>query len=130
MVFLVLTAAVGSVALAADEPSAGSAVERETGSANEAGVKGRVPREVREATAISALAMWAGILAIGLTLVAMVIFWGRRLRRVARERGFSSTAPDPLWYLKSSSTAHSANRSEDLGPAENKPNDFDDRPLP
>jgi hypothetical protein len=44
--------------------------------------------------------MWCGILALGVVLIAVVILWGRRLRRANRRQPAASTSPDPFWYLK------------------------------
>ncbi len=55
----------------------------------------------------AALALWCVILFVGLALIVMVMIWGRHLRRNVSRRSapFSSTAPDPLWYLKKKPTA-------------------------
>jgi hypothetical protein len=47
-----------------------------------------------------ALAMWCGVLVIGLALLTMIVVWGRSLRALARRKPIAPTAPDPLWYLK------------------------------
>jgi hypothetical protein len=47
-----------------------------------------------------ALAMWCGVLVIGLALLTMIVVWGRSLRSLARRKPIAPTAPDPLWYLK------------------------------
>jgi hypothetical protein len=59
-----------------------------------------VDAAIRGKVFFSAFLMWFGVLGIGLALVAMVIFWGRRLRRSVRHEPLPTTTPDPLWYLK------------------------------
>jgi hypothetical protein len=49
---------------------------------------------------MTALALWCGILVIGLALLTMIVVWGRSLRALARRKPTPPTAPDPLWYLK------------------------------
>jgi len=51
---------------------------------------------------LSAMILWCVIVFVGLALVAMVMIWGRRLRRAVRRQPTASTVPDPLWYLKKS----------------------------
>jgi hypothetical protein len=47
-----------------------------------------------------ALAMWCGVLVIGLALLTMIVVWGRSVRSLARRKPIAPTAPDPLWYLR------------------------------
>jgi hypothetical protein len=56
----------------------------------------------RKAEFLSAMILWCVIVFVGLTLVAMVMVWGRRLRRAVRRQPAAPTVPDPLWYLKKS----------------------------
>ncbi len=49
---------------------------------------------------LMALALWCGVVVIGLALLTMIVVWGRSLRSLARRRPIPTTAPDPLWYLK------------------------------
>jgi hypothetical protein len=49
---------------------------------------------------MTALALWSLIVVAGLALLTMTIVWGRSLRSAIRRKPSASTAPDPLWYLK------------------------------
>ncbi len=49
---------------------------------------------------LTALALWCGVVVIGLALLTMIVVWGRSLRSLARRKPIAPTAPDPLWYLK------------------------------
>jgi hypothetical protein len=54
----------------------------------------------RLAEKVVALGLWIAIVVVGLALLTVVMVWGRWLRRLARGKPRSPTAPDPLWYLK------------------------------
>jgi hypothetical protein len=66
--------------------------------------KNPVPEAPRPAQRLGdkvlALGLWIAIVVVGLALLSVVMVWGRRLRRLARGKPRSPTAPDPLWYLK------------------------------
>jgi hypothetical protein len=49
---------------------------------------------------LTALALWCAVLVAGLALLSVVVVWGRSVRNLARRKPLPSTAPDPLWYLK------------------------------
>ncbi len=46
------------------------------------------------------MAALAGIVIVGLSLMALVWFWGHRVRRTARTPLPEQTTDDSLWYLK------------------------------
>ncbi len=41
----------------------------------------------------------AGLIVLGLTLMAITVVWGARLRRIVRRPVEPSSKPDELWYL-------------------------------
>jgi hypothetical protein len=49
---------------------------------------------------VLAVALWFGIVVVGLVLLTVVMVWGRWLRKLARRKPVPPSAPDPLWYLK------------------------------
>lgn len=55
--------------------------------------------------AMAGLAAVAGIAIVGISLMALIIIWGRRLRRLNRQPLPASPLKDELWFLKPSSTA-------------------------
>jgi hypothetical protein len=59
-------------------------------------------RATRQRGFYSAIFMWCAILALGVVLLSITLFWGRRLRRNLRREPPRSSVPDPLWYLKAS----------------------------
>lgn len=64
---------------------------------------------------MTALALWCLIVAVGLGLLTMTIVWGRSLRSLIRRKPSASTAPDPLWYLKTKPPLPPAPAATDAG---------------
>lgn len=56
-------------------------------------------REARRAAG-AAVYLLAGILAVGILLIALVMIWGHRLRRIIRTAPARSTSLDEFWYLR------------------------------
>lgn len=76
--------------------SGNGVVEHETGSTTEPA------RKPRQDVVTAALLVIGGIAAVGLFLMALTIFWGGRLRRLARRPLPEQSPIDELWYLKPS----------------------------
>jgi hypothetical protein len=89
---------------AAEEPKPAASnvkVDRPDGPAHGAAPAGReIDLQRRVRARIVALTLWCAILVVGLALLAIVMAWGRSVRTLARRKPAPSTAPDPLWYLK------------------------------
>ena len=56
--------------------------------------------EEREKAVTAAVYLFAGILFVGFVLIAFVVFWGARMRRIVRAKQPRPTAVDDLWYLR------------------------------
>jgi len=125
---LLLAAPFEGVASAADSPkAAASPAPTATAKAPE-GKRPALPAG-RRVEFLSALILWCVIVFVGLALVAMVMVWGRRLRRAVRRQPTASTVPDPLWYLKRDPSALTqANRAGPLEEKETGP-DAEGRPT-
>ena len=54
----------------------------------------------RKRAADVAVVLLGGIVCIGVVLLAFVLLWGRRTRRIARQRSSKPTTLDGTWYLK------------------------------
>lgn len=80
----------------------------------------------RERVVTAGTMVLVGIVAVGLTLIAVVMILGRRFRRVARQRPASPTVVDELWYLKSKKTPTSTNPQLNEGAGSN----FDEPQTP
>lgn len=57
-------------------------------------------QEARERVATAATILLALVAFIGLALLALVMFWGYRTRRIARTPLPPARQPDPFWYLR------------------------------
>lgn len=64
------------------------------------GAPAKPNRTDRQIKAVSGLAALAGIIIAGLSLVALVLVWGRRLRRQLRRAPADTTAGADFWFLK------------------------------
>ena len=56
--------------------------------------------EEKQRAATAAVYLAAGVAFVGILLIALVLIWGVRVRRLARTRVPSQSHPDPLWYLR------------------------------
>ena len=75
---------------------------------------------------MAGLVIVAGILALGLALIALVIVWGHRARGVSRRPLDSAAEGDPLWFLKPEKPA---SESPARGPGDDAAaGDDDERP--
>ena len=61
----------------------------------------------RERAAGIGFVLLAGIVSSGILLIAGVLIWGRRMRRISRQRT-DGTPLDPLWYLRGRPPANSS----------------------
>lgn len=55
----------------------------------------------KEGMATVAVLLLAGIAAIGVATIGMIVIWGFRVRRTIREPLPKTAKPDELWYLRS-----------------------------
>ena len=87
--------------LAADEPKAAAVDKVEKADKAESPAR-EIPVAARRDgnEKIVALALWFGIVVVGIALLSVIMVWGRSLRAMARRKPKPPTAPDPLWYLK------------------------------
>jgi hypothetical protein len=94
---------------AADEPKPAAPNDKVNPPDNPApggAAPGRViGNESRARARMTALALWCGILVVGVALLMIVVVWGRSVRTLARRKPVVSTVPDPLWYLKTKPAA-------------------------
>ncbi len=87
-------------------------------------------RHVKNNEFLLALSLWVGVLVIGLSLLAMIVSWGRSVRNLARGKPRPPTAPDPLWYLKPKAAAPAASASTESGPDTGEPGSDASTPTP
>jgi hypothetical protein len=84
----------------------------------------------RKVEFLSAVVLWCALVALWLGLLAMVMMWGRRLRRALRRESSASTAPDPFWYLKKGPSAVTHGNEPDRLKETETGEDSDGRPMP
>ena len=92
---LLLVSFAPNEAVRADAPpeiAAGEAVEP-------VGGEDPAQKEARQAAGV-AVYLLAGILVIGIFLIALVMVWGHRWRRIIRTSPSKSTSLDEFWYLR------------------------------
>ncbi len=115
-----LLAQPGAGRVAAEEPKSAVAPDKP----QQAAVPAPDPagrRHVKNNEFLLALSLWVGVLVIGLSLLAMIVSWGRSVRNLARGKPRPPTAPDPLWYLKPKPAAPAASASAESGPDNGEP---------
>jgi len=78
-------------------------------------------RHLKNNEFLLALSLWVGVLVIGLSLLAMIVSWGRSVRSLARGKPRPPTAPDPLWYLRPKPAAPAASASTESGADNGEP---------
>ncbi len=79
----------------------------------------RMSAKSRRERVASAVLMLAGLICTGVVLVAFVLIWGRRVRRLAAQ-GLQKCAPvDELWFLKQRSAARDQPDAPRASPPEN-----------
>jgi hypothetical protein len=66
-----------------------------------------------------AFAMWAGIIFGGVILLALVVMWGNRTRRLARSPLPPIAKRDELWFLKPKPSADDAEPAGPVDPGSN-----------
>lgn len=76
----------------------------------------------REQIATIAMTMFAGILCGAIFLLALILIWGRRLRRLARASTPKPTAVNETWYLKpdKEDSAARSDDSDDIPPRQSE----------
>ena len=68
--------------------------------------------EAKEHVVTAAIFLLGLIAFVGLVLLALVIFWGYRTRRIARTPLPRTTQPDPFWYLRPDKNAPPADEQQ------------------
>jgi len=95
--------ALGRVAVAQEQPAPGEAGAREQVE-TVGGPPESLPSADEEAARRRAystgIVMLGGILICGVSLVALALLWGNRMRRIARQPLPKVAPRDDLWYLK------------------------------
>jgi hypothetical protein len=89
-----------SFAAALDKPPTGETLPEVASDHSGSFSSGDANRGKKKGTVTAAVLVLLGIMAIGGLLIVTTIFWGMRLRRLARSRSGEKTNVDSLWYLK------------------------------
>ena len=100
-------------------PSVAPSQQNETKAADDAqaehaGETDASNREEKKRVVTVAFMLWWGIVFAGLGLLALIVLWGIRTRRIARIPLPAQSRTDDLWYLKSKNT----NALDDSGESE------------
>ena len=66
----------------------------------------------RQRNAVSAMLALLGIVIVGVAFLSLVVLWGHRIRRMAREPIAKQSRPDELWYLKPRKQARKSDSDE------------------
>jgi len=129
---LLLAGPCNLAASAADPPTTGVAAAPEAKTVETKGPGGKrnpLP-PVRRVEFLSAIFLWCAIVVVGLALVAMVMVWGRRLRRAVRRQPPAPTVPDPFWYLKKTPSAVTQGEKADRSKDNETGHESGGRPMP
>ena len=98
-VFLMALAILGSGAAFAQEQAPAAPKDRQPARAQDG--EGQEPgAEDKERVAAAAIFLLVLVVFTGLALLALVIFWGYRTRRIARSPLPAARQSDPFWYLR------------------------------
>lgn len=71
-----------------------------------AGSEAPMAEDEKQRAATAAVYLAVGVAFVGILLIALVLIWGIRVRRLARRRVPSQSLPDPLWYLRTRTHGH------------------------